>query len=173
MDKKILRYVGVILLSIGMLGLVLHNINTNDDFFKTSITNVLTLIVAVVLTYYMSQRRNDVRRKKDVVSKILDKICVLISDSRMCEITEKKDVEFILINIRTISNKITCLESLSVQLGYKNELDQIKNIFSEYEDFVSEHISDIDYLKKSRKDLSNKIALIEKKCDTILVNINL
>lgn len=157
---------------IGVLILGIYNAFQNNEFWNASITNILTILVALVFTYYMTQRTNNIRRKKDVVSKILDRLYVLIADPRMCKINSSKDVDFVKINIRTISNKISCLEQMARELQYEEEIRQMKEAFSSYEEFISDHINDIEYLKKSEKQLNNGIGLIDNKCDMILVKMN-
>lgn len=172
MNKTISKII-VIVFSVVLVILGIYNIFNNTEFWKLTITNILTLGVAIIITYYMTQKTNEERRKKDIVGKILDRLYVLITDSRMCEISSRQDIDFVLINIRTISNKITCLKDFSESLNYAQEINQMESLFSEYEDFVSDHVEDVEYLTKSKKQLSNKIALIDNKCDMILIKINM
>ncbi len=163
-------FIGIMLLVVFVLGV--YNCIKNPEFWTMSMANILTIVVAVIFTYYMTQKTNDIRRKKDIVGKILDRLYVLISDPRMCRINSSEDVDFVKINVRTISNKISCLKEMAKELQYEEEVRQMEETFSLYEDFISDHIDDLPYLEKSGRELNNKIALLDNKCDMILVKIN-
>ena len=132
MNKQYGKAVVGLIICVAILGI--YNAITYDKFWDTSIANILTILVALVFAYYMTQKTNDIRRKKDVVSKILDRLYILISDPRMCKITSNEDMDFVKINIRTISNKISCLESMAKELQYEEEIRQMKETFGLYED---------------------------------------
>ena len=66
MNKTISKII-VIIFSTVLVILGIYNVFNNAEFWKLTITNILTLGVAIIITYYMTQKTNEERRKKDIV----------------------------------------------------------------------------------------------------------
>ena len=68
--KKIIN--GILLFAtLGILVLTAYNIWVDyTDFFKASIGQIMSVIVAVYFAFYLTQRNNDVRVQKEVYRKI-------------------------------------------------------------------------------------------------------
>lgn len=156
---------------IGVLGTGIYSCFKNPDFWKISVGNVLTLLVTLVITFLLTQKMTDERRKKDAVAKILDRLYILVSDPRMVKIQEKETVDFVNIQNRTISNKISCLEKFAEDFGFTDDVNKMKGDFDTYEQLFSDHMNDLDYLGKSEKMFCNQIKLLDNGCDNILVKL--
>ena len=165
-NKIILAAAVAVVLIIGVFNCIV-----NEKFWELSISNVLTLLVALIITFLLTQKTTEVRRKKDVVVKMLDRLYILLSDIRMVKIQSQETIDFVKIQNRTISNKITCLEKFAKDLKFEEEIRKMKTDFDSYENFFSEHMSDLDYLIKSERTFNNKMQLLDNQCDNILAKL--
>lgn len=83
--------------------------------------------------------------------------------------TEKIIVYFCIIIVTIVS--ICSIETNGKSNFMDIDIEYIKSKLDDYEDMTTNHIDDIEHLKKSEKDLKNKIELIDSKCDEIKVEL--
>ena len=136
-----------------------------------SFYNISTIIIAIFLAFMFTQKKNDERKLKEIAERLITMIQQLIGDERFYKIKSKEDINFIRIQIRTVSNKIACLEGIEQKLYIKDEIVYIKKIFNDYEEIFGAYINDSDCLEKSENIFLNKILLIQSKCDSIIVKL--
>lgn len=169
MNKGMYFILGILSIAIILLGI--YNIKNNQEFMYTSAYQVLSLIFAIIFGFYYTQRINNQKNSKDATVRLILNIQTLLSDKRFRTICCEEDVDFVKMKLRTVANKIDCLESFSKKLKIQEEFIYIKKKFDEYEEFIGNHVSDLMYLKKSEKELSNFSELIDNKCDYIVVSL--
>ena len=63
---------GVFILVLIVIGI--HNYRTNENFWEMQFSSVMTLLVAVLISYLFTQRRNDRRKQKEISLKLLELI---------------------------------------------------------------------------------------------------
>lgn len=153
------KCIGGVLLAIGFLALCIYNLVVNDDFFKAPLTTIISILVAIVLSYFLSQRKTDDRRKREKIDKLLYKIQGIVLDEKFIEVKETD-----LITQRSIVNKILDIEENATS-EIRDDVGRLKEIFQEYRDFYSNHYTDDEYMKKSRIELTNFISRIDDLCD--------
>lgn len=158
-----------IVVCIGIISLAIYNMTSNTEFFKASISNLLTVTVSIVFAFFFTQRLTDDRKKKQVAESLVQKIQNEISDSRFCNIETQSDVDYIGIKIRTISNNIECLKQISKKLKIVEEVNYIDKKFENYENLYGNHMSQIEHLKNSSIDFKNNIECIDSKCTYIII----
>lgn len=153
------KCIGGVLLASGFLALCIYNLVVNDDFFKAPLTTIISILVAIVLSYFLSQRKTDDRRKREKIDKLLYKIQGIVLDEKFIEVKETD-----LITQRSIVNKILDIEENATS-EIRDDVGRLKEIFQEYRDFYSNHYTDDEYMKKSRIELTNFISRIDDLCD--------
>lgn len=113
---KILKkyIISIIVISIILLVDIGFNVYNNGwgDFLKINAYEVLTIIIALFVTYYLTERKNDIRKLNDKIENICNDIQVYLRENYKI-IPSKQNKERVLMNIRYISNKIHILEKLS------------------------------------------------------------
>lgn len=103
---------------------------------------------------------------------LVEKLQKNIEDERITHITSCEDINFVRIRTRKLANIINCMRTMEINnKEVKRHIEYIKSKLDDYEDMTTNHIDDIEHLKKSEKDLKNKIELIDSKCDEIKVEL--
>ena len=167
--KKIIISLGI---AIGLVLLISYNVVSNERFFEASITSILTILVALLFSYYFTQQKNDIRKKNEKIDNLIYKIQEIILDSEFIESDNDAISRKNLIKQRSVANKIEYLcniTSTSVELA--NLVKEIKETFSNYREFYGEHYTDIEYMEKSKKDLLNYVVKIDDLADKIHISL--
>lgn len=149
-----------------------HNIVKNSpDFWNTSITSCLTVLVALVVSYYFAKKNQDERNLKDSYFKAMEKMQNLVNEEELYKIDNKKDLNFALMKKRELSNKVNILKKYSKKLNLENEIEFIDDKVQEYVDFLGNHAGDLNYLKQSEMDLKRPLELIDGKLQESMLKI--
>lgn len=171
MRKKCIYSIGIIVIFCFSLYLICFNFKNNPSFFCASFTQLLTLLITVFIAFWATQFKNDERKQKDHAEDILTIIQESVSEESFIKITTDTDTKLITMNNRKLSNKISVLIQYSNKLNFKQDAKYIEEKFKEYQEFVSNHINDLEYLSKSSAELIKYANLIESKCDTIFYKV--
>jgi len=153
-----------------IIGLIIYNGFKNESFWLLSLSQALTLLIALLIAFYASQFRNDERKLKETTEKLLYKLQNYINSDVFCNAGEHETKE-VLMNNKRISNVIDSISKCSAPFRIKDDLDYINEEFKKYRDFVSEHIEDKDYLEKSKIEYQNFANNIDSKCDSIIISL--
>ena len=144
-------------------------------FFKISIEQVMTILVAVGIAFWATQRKNDQRKMKEEAERIIEKIQSFVSSDCFINIPSDGDTETIQRNInaynRKINNYISILNEYGQLLSFSDETDYIQKTFEEYKSTVGNHINNPDYLSDSSIDFERMSANINNKCEEIIVKL--
>lgn len=159
---KIIKKIGVAILSICFIVLCIYNIFCNKDFFETSITAVISILVAIIVSYVLVQHKTDERRKKEKIDNLLYKIEKILQKEDFLVVKEGD-----LILQRSISNKICFLENYVENIDIKTDITRMKEYFDQYREFYGNHYKDNTYMEKSKNELMNYISRIDDICDSI------
>lgn len=171
MKKKIFIRIVIAFIILVILALFIWNIKNNEKFFHTSVAQLITVIVAISVAFLAVQFKNDERKQKENIENILDYIQVKVSQKSLLEINSDSDKKLITVNNRSLNNKIGVLLKYSDKFGFSEDANLLKNAFQDYQEFVGEHISDLEYLKKSIADLARYSENISFRCDMIRLKL--
>lgn len=174
--KKIDRILIIIeaLLVLAVLVMAVINIFVlhNSDFWEISIAQVLTLLVAIVVAFWATQRKNDKRKIKEQIEKITEKIQMEVSSPDFVNFDVNSNPEEVQKRItmatRKLTNCINILWEYSKILDISEEIRYIEDQIKGYRDFVSVKVGDLDYLSKSETHLRKYAENINSKCDFII-----
>ena len=72
---------------------------------------------------------------------------------------------------RQMRQQINLLNQYAQKFGFEKDLQLIAKEFDEYEQFISDHISDLEYLSKSRNELSRPIKLMREQLYSIIMKL--
>jgi hypothetical protein len=154
------------------VGLCIYNVLYNrSDFFKAPLYYILNIFIAIIFAYFLTQHKTDERKRKDLAVNLISKIQLSLEESRTYNIKNDEDLNYIRITQRSVNNRLHLLEKNSDKLKITDELDYVNKEFARYWEFVSTHISDLSYLKKSEKELFNFITNIMDKLEEIIFKV--
>jgi len=144
----------------------------NADFWKVNAAQALTLILTICIAFWATQLKNDERKKKEHAEQILKKIQAIVANDEFNYVSEKSDPietkKRMMMTFRSLNNSIDLLKKYGKELGFKSEAEYIEKEFKDYRDFVSDHITDVEYLNKSDSTLRKHSENIDNKCDIII-----
>lgn len=138
--KKVIIVLFVIFILVAIVAYLQIEFNANTDFWKINISETLTVIVAVVFTYYFCELENNERIIKKKIEEVLNDIQNTIIDK--CDInpgTLSKNEK--LKNLKYINNKILILEKL-VDEDLKDDIKYVKEEYQKYKNFISQNINE-------------------------------
>ena len=87
------------------------------------------------------------------------------------EIDSNEAIESINSRKRIVSNRILILDKHAHKFNIAEETTFILQKFHEYEDFIGNHITDLDYLEKSKKELRRPLDLIDSKLSEMMLKL--
>lgn len=171
--KKVRKIIFFTALFVLIIVLALVNIFyiKNDNFWEMSIGSCLTLLVALSVSYYFTQKNQDERNKKEIYLHLLEKMQRIVSEDCLSNISENTDINLILMKKREINNCTTTLEKYSKEFHIEEEMKFISDKVKEYTEFFGAHQNDLGYLSKSSKELKRPLDLIEQKLNEAMIKI--
>ena len=176
MKKNIIRVIeiGLIVFVVVVAAVNLIFLN-NKAFWEVSISQVLTLLVAIVIAFWAAQKKTDERKIKEQIEKITNKIQTVIEDPKfiLFNSTDNPDEvqKRITMSTRKLSNGIDVLREYGKSIDISAEVEYIAEQVRGYNDLVSVKINDLDYLSKSESHLRMYAENINSKCDYIIMKL--
>lgn len=146
-----------------------------QSFLTASAAQVLTLLIALSVAFWANQYKNDQRKSKEHVERIILKIQNIVSDEEFSQISSKDDKDKvkkqILIRNRKVNNYISILKDYSNELKFDEEIKYIENEFIQYKEKTGAHIEDLDYLSKTEDEFRKNAENIDTKCENIILKL--
>ncbi len=170
MKKKIISVI-IWLFIICLIVLLIYNIITSADFFATSISTFVTFGIAVFVTYYLTQGKNDDRCTRETIVKVIDQIQLFTISPERIIFSESTDHKTLLLELRRLRSKIEILSFYAKQYGYETEYLEIKTQFDNYENFCDTHYQDLQHMQKSYLEIMRWMQNIDSRCDNIRVKL--
>lgn len=150
-------------------------IGKNNDFFCINYQQTITVIIAIIIAFWANQLRNDIRKKKEIIEKIIKKLQEFVTDEKFyvfdCNYTQDELRIIVNRNSRKLSNLMSSIEEFSEEFDYRDEANYIKNEIGNYKDLIGNHINDINHLCNSKSDLQKYSDNIDNKCDAIIIKL--
>lgn len=130
----------------------------------------MTIIIALFVTYYLTERKNDIRKLNSKIENICSNMQSYLREEYKV-IPSKTNKEKVLMNIRYISNKIHILEKLSDKnKEIKNAVNYVKIEHNKYKEFVTDNLDQEDeYFQEEKR--QEKINSMKNKMDNKLDEI--
>jgi len=169
--KNIVKIVTPIIILIVIILLAIYNFFTNDDFLQMSLVNLITLSIAIILSYLFVEKNNNIRKRKEVIETIIEKIQLKLESNIMININDESDIKKVSINKRSIDNNLNLLKNKSYNLGIEKDIEYIMEQFENYISIIDNHIADIPYIRSSKTDLERYLMLMCDKLDKVRMNL--
>lgn len=130
---------------LGIIILALHNLRSNQEFFKTSLLSIFQLLVVVVISFIFVQRKTDTRKQADVVDGLVRKSSmafdelhrlilvyadhILAGGDLTCCAEEREEIQG---KVRLLENYFSSLKRPKVSEGFLKTFASVEKSFSEY-----------------------------------------
>lgn len=164
------KKLGIVLFVGAFAVFVLYNVRNNDEFWNASAVNIITILIAIIISYVFVQRKSDIRKQKEIILGLISGLQLQISSEKAYAFSGQTGEE-ILMRKRDISNKIHILSEVQDTFSLREEVKFICDRFDEYENLISDHITDLDYLCKSQNELRRPLELISTKLVSMSINL--
>lgn len=156
---------------IGILAVGGYNFKYNAKFLSVNIGLILSLLIAVVFAYFLSQRKLDERKKKDQIEYLLQKMQNMLLEKFVINIQSRDDLNYNTLFQKSFDNRIKILNDLKSTLIKKDNLDYLLREFNEYKDFIGENYDNVQHLNSSKKTLSRLISNIDFMLDELIFSL--
>ncbi|MBR5023411.1 MAG: hypothetical protein IKY18_09560 [Oscillospiraceae bacterium] len=84
-DKK--SWIPIALFFVPFAVFVTYNIRHNSEFWNASAVNIITILIAVVISYYLVQRKSDKRKQKEILLELISKLRLLVDSEKSYDFT--------------------------------------------------------------------------------------
>lgn len=166
-NKIIIFSVFIIAIIIGVLG---YKLNTVNNLFSFNIIELLTLAIASILLYYLTEKNTNRRKCDDKIENLIVKIISKLSTICLKTPNIGMHSEY-LYCFKYISNKFEVLDKLAYK-SCKEHVTNGKNEFDKLRDFITDNINQNEKYFEDKKDkIPNLVSNIESNLDKIIVEI--
>lgn len=171
LKKSEIIVLGVLLVAI--LGLCIYNVGIlkNDKFFEVSFSACISIIVVLLVSYWLTNNYQDERNQKEIYLHLLERVIDLVNDPYMYKIGVDSDIFIVLMKKRELNNTISLLKGYSKKFNVESELLFIDEKVQEYANLIGNHQEDLLHLSNSEKDLRRPLELIESKSYEVMMKI--
>ena len=170
MNGKI-KVIIIVILIIAILALTIYNIKNNKNFFETSLIDVSTLAVAIVLSYFFTEKNSDKRKKKEAIEITIEKIQIKLESDIMANIKNEEDIKRVNIMKRSIDNNLCLLKDNCKNLNIEKDIAYIMEQFENYISIIDNHINDFSYLINSNMDLERYLTAMSDRLNKMRIDL--
>lgn len=155
------RICPIIILGIVILSLLIYSIvnaSTNGgigSYFSIPLYAIINISIAVFFAYFLTQGKNDTRKKKEIAVTIIEKILRDLVNEKMYKISSQDTINHIRITQRSVHNRLGMLNEYKKEFKLNDSLNYVLTNFDTYWTTISNHIHDMEYLGKSESELFN------------------
>lgn len=165
MIKKYMKPIVIFCLVVAtiLVALALGNLH-KSTFWEASLVDLITLVIAIVLSFFITQVIDDDKRRKQCIEDVILEIQSMVGDERCYSVCGRQA----LLKQQSCANKIKYLK----EAGFKDiakDIDFIENEFCEIRDLYSEHNKSEKDLAGIQKDIDRHVDGIYDKCDKIRI----
>lgn len=177
--KNIINFligVVVVLTISAVIYAIYYNFKNNlTTFWNSSISDIVTIIIAIVFAYYFVERKSDKRKQKEIIEKNISKIQKYIYDEEIYDIISKENNNSLTrsIKIRKIKNLITYLTDYSKKFNFEKQMEEVSKNFKEYQSVTEAMTQDNDFSEKSKNNVKRIVETLDDNLEEILHKIYL
>ena len=162
----------LLLLSVSIYGECAKNPPLFIKYLSIPFSNILSICVAVFISYFLTQRKSDERKFVDTSLMIIERLFSILSNPRLYTITIDEDITFIKISQKRIDNGLSVLANNLKDSEMLSKVTYTKQQLDTYWEHISNHITDFNHLQKSQPELLNHISNMEGKLSELMFDLN-
>ena len=159
------------------VALLAYNLITNMvakkfwSYFDVPLYAILNMLIAILFAYYLTQSKNDRRKKMELVEKLINNTISITEIPTMYTIANETDLKTVRIYQRRIDNRLTLLRKYEDDFCYSEALGHARSNFELYWGTISNHVEDIPHLIAASVDLHNYLVVVADSLERITVAI--
>ena len=159
--------------TIGAIVLIgIYNIiKYGQDFFKASIYQIVSLLFAIIITYLLTQKKNDARRKADMLEKMFLGIEKDITDKSLIQFVTVDERNIALLQQKSLASRLEYLKEAKICVDIASDVEYMAKEMENLREFYGAHMSDKDYMEKSTADMEKYIVNITDKCFAVRLKL--
>lgn len=150
----------LVIIAVGCLIWSIYNGFNNGKFLEASLIQILTLVVAIFISYFLVQHKNDRRRKADFINKMLQEIVLQVEDEGVLDADTSRAWTI----QKSIANRLLALKDNGFK-DIEQDMDYVIKEFEEIRELYSNHVDDLETVEKDinrhRVNISDKCTKIE------------
>lgn len=135
------------------------------NFFSANAVDIITILLGVIITFYLTERMNDKRRRNDCIEHIIMEIESFVSDDNNFSICPNT-----LMQQASCANRIKYIKDAAFS-DIKDEIDFIEHHFTDIRDLYSNHYQNEEEFKGVKKDIDKHRNCITDKCCKIRIGL--
>lgn len=164
MTKTIKKYFLPIIGCVVLLLVGIYNFSS-ATFWDASFVDIITIGLAVFLSFYLTEKLNDERRRNDCIEHIIIEIEQMMDEDSVFSLDKKT-----LLHQRSCANRIKYLKDAKFQ-DIQEDIDFIAREFEEIRNLYSSHNQTEHKLRAVQVDFERHRNLICDKCNKIRVGL--
>ena len=156
----------IALFVVGILCIILFCVNfKQSDFFYAKLTDIITILIGVVIAFFITEITTSRRRRNDCIEHIILEIENFITDDNNFVIDKST-----LINQGSCGNRIKYLKDAGFS-DIKADIDFIETHFQDIRDLYSNHNQSEEALQEVKIDIDKHRTNIVDKCCKIRIGL--
>lgn len=168
MKKLILNWLFVIFI----FSLAGYNIISNYKSFLTfQIKDFIAIMMALIVSYYLSHKKNDYRKLKEEVDDVIEKIQKTTLILRDYDIAIEENKPKILVIIKNINSKFTILNKIANQVGIAKEVEYCLNQLEQYNKLINSKSQNKQKILKNQTSVYECLSNIDNKLDEVQIKL--
>ena len=167
-NQKWIVIIVFVVIAIGLLILSVYNSFNNNDFWNVSISSILSLFIALYISFYMTQLISERRERNNHIEKLLIDICNIVNSDEIFDTGDDAKKNKAKILQRKMANKIDILKGYNLEGKSGDEIKLLDEHFKGVRDLFGNHINESDFKQRNDVDIMNYISKIEDCCDRII-----
>lgn len=137
----------------------------NDTFFQANFIDIVTILLGAIITFILSEKLTDKRRKNDCIEHMVNEIETFISDERNFKVDKSTYMKH-----ASCGNRIKYLKDASFK-EIQDDIVFIETHFNEVRDLYSNHCNDEETFESVRIDINKHRDYIIDKCCKIRIGL--
>lgn len=168
MKKGLEIFIGIIFAT-GTIIWGIHSFQVAEkDFFAASFEDILAVVIAVLVTFFLTERLNDKRKLYEYIEHMILEIEELLDNDKIFYDDNRK---IALALQRSCASKIKILKEANIS-DFSDDFEKMENEFHEIRDLYSNHYTGgRDDLLKLEPDFNKHKINITDKCDRIRLQL--
>lgn len=157
----------IILLAIVLFFACVSYKSNPKDFFDIKITNMITFIVAIYFTYYLSERNVDERIQKQIITELIKDIQSLVNIDVDKLFSHESDTYEIRNHQRRLTNKISTLCKFCENLDFCEDKEYLEGQLRDFKTIVDDKQDDRQYLIGGKPKIKKIFSNVDQFCDDL------
>ena len=143
----------------------------NESFWEMSFSTGLSIIIGIWISFLLTQRQTDIRKKKDALCDLMKSIQDIVTNEDAYLIDDRITQESLTMRKRDLNNQLGILKKYGSEFGLDDDIRFIEEKAQEYQQIIGDHITDRAHLAKCALELQRPLNLIEARLFDMILKL--